>query len=152
MKELDIQDVNTWRVLIIEDEKDSLDLLLTFLRHAGAVVDGAENGQLGLGKVDTFQPNLILLDLTMPVLDGWKLHRILRARPSLAAIPIIAVTALVMPEDQQRVEEAGFDGYISKPFRVGEMIPRLKGLLDSFIRAAKSRRTTEMQSVNVVVE
>lgn len=132
MTPMDSRDPKTWRVLVIEDEIDSLDLLLMYLKFLGAEVQGAQNGQIGLGMVDSFRPNLILLDLTMPVLDGWKLQQILRARPSVADIPIIAVTALVMPEERERVRAARFDGYISKPFRVAELLPRLTEMIDQF--------------------
>jgi CheY-like chemotaxis protein len=134
----------SWRVLVVEDEQDTLDILVTFLLHAGCQVAGALSGQLALGMVNTFRPNLILLDLSMPVLDGWRLHQLLRLRPSLAHIPIIAVTALVMPEDVQRIEAARFDGYISKPFRVVELLPRIQICIDAFIANALAANTGSM--------
>ena len=86
----------SWRVLVIEDEKDSLDLLLTFLEIQGAKALGVCDSREGLAAVADFQPNLILLDLSMPDMDGWELQQILRAQRALDHVPIIAVTALVM--------------------------------------------------------
>ncbi len=126
----------TWRVLVIEDERDNLDLVMTYLEYRGATVEGAFNGQIGLGMIDTFKPNLILLDLSMPVLDGWQLQRILRARPSLATVPIIAVTALVMPSDIERIRSANFDGYIAKPYRLADLLPQIAACIEQFLQRA----------------
>ena len=117
------QDSTTWRVLIVDDEPDNLGLVSDVLEFSGAQTLTARDGTRGLELVDTFKPNIILLDLGMPHLDGWEVHRRLRARADLMNVPIVALTAMAMPDDVARVRAAGFDAYISKPFRV-------KGLLD----------------------
>src|SRR5262245_30176653 len=111
-----------WRVLIIDDEPDNLMLAAITLEFNGAVVSTAPDGQSGLDQVDTFHPTLILLDLSMPTLDGWEVFRRLRARPELDEIAIVALTANAMPDDAARVREMKFDGYITKPFRVTEFL------------------------------
>jgi DNA-binding response OmpR family regulator len=117
------QDSTTWRVLIVDDEPDNLGLVSDVLEFSGAQSLTARDGTSGLELVDTFKPNIILLDLGMPHLDGWEVHRRLRARADLVNVPIVALTAMAMPDDVARVHAAGFDAYIAKPFRV-------KGLLD----------------------
>lgn len=122
----------SWRALVVENEPDSLDLLVTFLELHGAHPLGVDDSRKGLEAVDAFQPNLILLDLSMPDLDGWELQRLLRARPALDDVPIIAVTALVMPPEQMRVQDAGFDGYITKPYRIGTLAQRIQKIIEQF--------------------
>ena len=123
-----------WRVLAVDDEPDNLKLISDLLEFKGAEVCRAEDGQQGLGLVDGFKPTLILLDLAMPGVDGWEMHRQLRQRPALNAVPIIALTALAMPQDAQRVMDAGFDGYITKPFRFNDLLEKLFRIADEFGR------------------
>lgn len=122
----------TWRVLIVDDESDNLNLAADVLSFSGATIKKADTGQQALDVVDEFLPNVILLDLAMPGIDGWELHQRLRARPDFDQVPIIALTALVMPEDAMRVAEAGFDGYITKPFRVKRMLEDLTMCVETF--------------------
>jgi CheY-like chemotaxis protein len=126
-------DIESWRVLVIEDELDNLDLLLTILTIQGATVSGAAKGEEGIELVSSFNPNMILLDLSMPGLDGWQVQQRLRQKSELDNVPIIAITALVMPPDQIRIREAGFDGYITKPYRVHELPGRLSRCIEEFI-------------------
>jgi CheY-like chemotaxis protein len=125
-------DITTWRVLIVDDEPDNLNLASDFLEFSGAVTAKALDGRSGLKTLETFQPNLILLDLDMPTMDGWEMHHQLRLKPELANVPIIALTALAMPSDEQRVHDAGFDGYITKPFRVKVLLDALNTYIAAF--------------------
>lgn len=134
------QSAETWRVLVIEDEYDNLDLLLTCLGSYGATAVGVNSGQDGIKHVDTWKPNLILLDLTMLGLDGWQVQRLLREKPELDDIPIIAVTALVMPMEQIRIREAGFDGYITKPYRIRELSHKIAVCVEQFITRKETRK------------
>src|SRR5512143_2615279 len=92
-------ETSTWRVLIVDDEPDNLTLAADLLGFYGAQVAQARSGQQALEVAATFEPNFILLDLAMPDLDGWELHRRLRAMPDYERVPIVALTALAMPTD-----------------------------------------------------
>ena len=119
------EDISTWRVLAVDDEPDNLDLLVDLLRFSGAEAARAEDGEQALGRVEDFQPNIILLDLAMPDLDGWEVHRRLRSDSKNDSTLIIALTALAMPEDAERVRAVGFDSYVTKPFRVKVLLAAL---------------------------
>lgn len=125
--------IATWRILAVDDEPDNLNLLGDLLEFQGAEVKRAGSGQEGLDALDGFKPTVILLDLSMPGMDGWELHRQLRGRTELAGVPIIAITALAMPADKERVEKQGFDGYITKPFRIGTLLSELQGSIALFM-------------------
>ncbi len=122
-------EMDTWRVLVIDDEPDNLKLVADLLEYGGAQVAQATGGRQGMVLIDEFHPNLILLDLAMPDLDGWEMHRILRSRPDTCDLLIVALTALAMPYDAERVQAAGFTGYITKPFRVLALINELQTLI-----------------------
>jgi CheY-like chemotaxis protein len=121
-----------WRILAVDDEPDNLNLLADLLEFQGAVVFRAENAQQGLAAVETFRPTIILLDLSMPGMDGWEMHRHLRQREDLASIPIVAITALAMPPDIERANAAGFDGYITKPFRIQNLLAQIQASVELF--------------------
>jgi CheY-like chemotaxis protein len=123
-----------WRILAVDDEPDNLKLIGDVLEFKGAVVGRAESGQAALDMIEEFKPTLFLLDLAMPGVDGWELHRRLRSQSQLNNIPIIALTALAMPQDAQRVIDAGFDGYITKPFRFNELMDQIITFVQAFER------------------
>ncbi|HEX3051283.1 MAG TPA: response regulator [Aggregatilineaceae bacterium] len=105
-----------WTVLIVEDEPDNLGVPETILSFHGTRVLTAENGIEALKILDTEMPTFILLDLSMPQMDGWQTLAAIRSNPRLASIPVIALTAYAMKSDQERALAAGFNGYIVKPF------------------------------------
>lgn len=113
------------RILIVDDQFDNIVVAQTVLEFHGAQVHIAGNGQEGLALLDTFAPTAILLDLSMPVMDGWEMLERLRARPDLAGVPVIAVTAHAMHGDRYRVMKAGFDEYIAKPYDIYELVRRV---------------------------
>lgn len=115
-------DTSSWNVLVVDDEPDNLNLVADLLEFSGAKVLRAENGQQALTLFEHHKPNIVLLDLAMPDLDGWTVQQQLRTRPDAESVPIIALTALAMPGDAERVRTAGFDGYITKPFRVQTLL------------------------------
>ena len=125
-------DPSTWQVLIIDDEPDNLNLVSDFLGFGGAKTITANSGQVALDIVCEFNPNLILLDLQMPDMDGWETHRHLRAKPELNDVPIIALTARAMLTDADKVRSAGFDGYITKPFRVATLLTAVMQCIQNF--------------------
>lgn len=125
-------DFTDWRVLAVDDEPDNLNLIADVLEFNHATVCAAQNGEQGLSMVGEFRPTVILLDLAMPGVDGWEMHRRLRQRPDINHVPIIALTALAMPDDAERVMSAGFDGYITKPFRFADLFEQLEAIVGSY--------------------
>ncbi|MBL8130497.1 MAG: response regulator [Anaerolineae bacterium] len=115
---LKVAEIPSWVVAAIDDEMDNLTLVTKVLSFNGAVVHTAVNGELGLELIRRVHPTLILLDLSMPVMDGWALIATLRADPTFQKTPVIALTAHAMVGDKERILAGGFDGYISKPFRI----------------------------------
>jgi len=105
-----------WTVLIVDDELDNLIVAQELLSFYGARVLTAENGKEGLSVIENMLPTFILLDLSMPEMDGWEMLKHIRATPYWADLPVIALTAHAMVNDMERALAAGFDGYISKPF------------------------------------
>jgi two-component system cell cycle response regulator DivK len=103
------------RVLIIEDNAENRRLFQAILKLEGAVVLEAESAPLGLEVASRERPDLILMDIHMPEMDGLTATRLLRSNPVTAEIPIVAVTASVMSRDKGKILEAGCDGHIAKP-------------------------------------
>jgi CheY-like chemotaxis protein len=110
-------------ILIAEDNEDSIDTLLDYLPTRGYRLDIVHDGQEAVARAQQESPDLILMDIQMPGLNGLEAIRQLRNEPDLAGIPIIALTALAMPGDRERCFRAGASDYISKPYSV-------KGLID----------------------
>lgn len=102
-------------VLLVEDNEDNLRIYSTILNFAGYRVIEAMDGEAGLESARRDKPDLILMDVSIPKIDGWEATKILKADPATASIPIIALTAHALVSDRERAEEVGFDGYIAKP-------------------------------------
>jgi len=116
------------RILVIEDEPDILEIMEYNLRREGFRVTGARDGVEGLDKVKAEFPDVILLDLMLPGLDGLELCRSLKRDPTLRSIPVIMVTAKGEIDDVVKGLEAGADDYISKPFSPKELVARVKAV------------------------
>lgn len=106
------------RILIVEDNEDNQDLMRFLLERAGYEVTTVENGLQGIETARRDLPDIILMDLSLPELDGWSAAREIKADPVLAKIPLIAVTAHTLAGDRRKALEAGFDTYISKPINI----------------------------------
>ncbi len=106
------------RVLLVEDDQDNFDLVRILLEHAGYSVFGAYTGQEALEMTRRERPDLVLMDLSLPIVDVWTAARELKLDPQTASIPLLALTAHTLPGDRQRALDAGFNGYISKPINV----------------------------------
>jgi two-component system cell cycle response regulator DivK len=102
-------------VLLVEDNEDNLIIYSTILRFGGYRVIEAHDGRAALDAARAMTPNLILMDVSIPYVDGLEVTRRLKADPVTRRIPIIALTAHALPADRDRAFEAGCDGYISKP-------------------------------------
>jgi len=117
------------RVLVIEDNPANLKLASLLLRHAGHEVLCATDAEAGLTLARAEKPNLILMDIQLPGMDGLAATAILKGDPATAAIPIIALTAMAMKSDQEASEVAGCDAYIAKPLRYQELYAAMDALL-----------------------
>jgi CheY-like chemotaxis protein len=117
------------RVLVAEDNAVNRELLRELLETRGHSVIEACNGQEALEMIEQSRPDLLLLDISMPVLDGFATVRKIRENPELSALPVLAVTAYAMQGDQDNVLNAGFDGYLSKPINARDLANELERLL-----------------------
>jgi CheY-like chemotaxis protein len=109
-------EIRGWTILIIDDTPDNLMVARAAMNHFGVQVQTAHSGEAGLALARQIKPTVILLDIKMPKMTGWDVLKIIRSDPDLAPTPVIAITAYAMDTDRQEVMDAGFNGYISKPF------------------------------------
>ena len=108
--------MNQKLILVVDDNQDNRVILSAILTHHGYSVLQAVDGQGAIDQASRHAPDAILMDLQMPVLDGWEAARLLKAEPETASIPIIAVTAQDHDSSLGRLQQAGFSGYIKKTF------------------------------------
>lgn len=134
-KPLIAEDMTTWRVLVVDDEPDNLELVSDFLMFSGATVYRAVDGLQALAVFESLHPNLVLMDLSMPEMDGWEAHRRVRKLPGGDTVPVVALTALAMPTDAQRVQDEGFDAYITKPFKIAGLRNALVSCVQRYLAA-----------------
>ncbi len=116
------------RILIIEDVELNRDLLIQLLEESYVLLEAAD-GKVGLDTAYRERPDLILLDLSLPVIDGWEVARQLKASAVTASIPVIALTAHAMSGDERRAKECGCDGYITKPIDDVVLLARIAALI-----------------------
>jgi CheY-like chemotaxis protein len=117
------------RILVAEDNAVNRELLRELLEARGYSVSEACNGQEALHMIEQLQPELLLLDIGMPVMDGFAVIRRIRENPRLAALPVVAVTAYAMQGDREKILDSGFDGYLSKPLNPSSLTKELDRLL-----------------------
>jgi two-component system cell cycle response regulator DivK len=117
------------KVLIVEDHPGMRDLLHRIVERMGYVPVSASNGEEGVEKAIAERPSLILLDMMMPIMDGWEVARRLRANAETKEIPILATTALSRRDDLNACLEAGCNAYIVKPFGVRDLQRKIRELL-----------------------
>lgn len=108
------------RVLVVEDNDKNLKLFRDLLEFAGFTVDVAITGEEAVQQAQDSVPDLILMDLQLPGIDGHEALARLRANPDTRAVPVVALTASAMPMDRDRALSAGFDGFLEKPIKVRE--------------------------------
>lgn len=119
------------KVLIIEDNEQNIYLLTFLLEKNGFQVIQARNGLDGISMADVEKPDLILLDIQLPVMDGYAVARELRKGPALLGTPIIAVTSFAMPGDKEQAIQAGCTGYIEKPINPDTFVSQISIFLDT---------------------
>ena len=117
------------RVLVIEDNASNLKLTSLILRSAGHSVVGAVDAESGLKLAREAEPDLILMDIQLPNMDGLAATALLKQDPATASIPVVALSALAMKADEERSQRAGCDAYIVKPLRYRELYEVMERLL-----------------------
>jgi CheY-like chemotaxis protein len=118
------------KVLIAEDNAVNRELLRELLELRGYTVLEACDGKEALHIIEQAEPELLLLDIGMPVMDGFAVIRRIRENPRLARLPVVAVTAYAMSGDREKILNSGFDGYLSKPVNARSLAEELNRLLD----------------------
>ena len=136
---IDWQDVSTWQVLVVDDEPDNLEVVAETLEYKGAQVKTAPNGQVALDILKDFPANLILTDLSMPVMDGWVMRTHVKNDPNLTNVPLLALSAHAIAGDQQRALEAGFDGYMTKPVNIHTLVDDIRS---AYIKPSTDNKET----------
>jgi CheY-like chemotaxis protein len=114
------------RVLLVEDNEDNRTIYSTVLRHLGYQVIEAQDGVQAVALARSEHPDLILMDISIPLMDGWEATRVLRADPSTHDIPIVALTAHALADDRKRASEAGFTSYLAKPIEPHAVVAEVR--------------------------
>jgi two-component system, cell cycle response regulator len=117
------------RILVVDDNRANLDLMLYLLRAFGHDPEGASDGIAGFEAARSGEFALVLADILMPGIDGYEFARRFKADPLLSSTPLVAVTALAMPGDRERVTEAGFNGCIAKPIEPQTFVATVEAYL-----------------------
>ncbi len=121
------------KILIVEDNQDNRELVIKVLRNKGFETVEAVDGEDAIEKALSEKPDLILLDISLPKLDGYEVAKRLKSMEAFQEIPIVAFTAHAMKGDREKVIVAGFEGYISKPINIRELPDQIK----SYIRGKR---------------
>ena len=119
----------TKRILVVEDQEDLRGVLRTLLTGSGYEMLEAVDGETGVARAKSDRPDLILMDIQMPVLDGYEATRRIKADPDLAATPVIAVSSFAMKGDEEKARAAGCDHYVTKPYSPMQLLRVVRGYL-----------------------
>jgi len=119
------------KILLVEDNEMNRDMLSRRLTRKGYEVVCAVNGAEGVAMTTSESPDLILMDMSLPVMDGWEATRKLKADETTKAIPVIALTAHAMEGDEQKARDAGCDDYDTKPIELPRLLGKIEALLPS---------------------
>jgi len=117
------------KILVVEDTEDNRQILRDLLTAAGYDMIEAHDGVEGVAKAREHRPDLILMDIQMPVMDGYEATRRIKADPALKAIPVVAVTSYALSGDEDKARAAGCDGYVAKPFSPRQMLAKVREIL-----------------------
>lgn len=118
------------KILYVEDNEDNIFMLKNRLTRAGHIVVIAKDGAQGVAMASSERPDLILMDLSLPVLDGWQATRQIKAAPDTKHIPVIALTANAMAGDREKALAAGCDDYDTKPIELPRLLAKIKDLAE----------------------
>jgi two-component system cell cycle response regulator DivK len=128
----------TKRILVVEDQEDNRQILRDLLASADYEMDEAENGQEALDAVAKQRPDLILMDIQLPIMDGYEATRRIKADPVLRTIPIIAVTSHALSGGEEKARAAGCDDFVPKPYSPRQLLAKIREYLPSEKPPAKS--------------
>lgn len=117
------------RILVIEDTEDNRQILRDLLTTAGYEVLEATDGEMGLAMAAQHKPDLVLMDIQLPQIDGYEATRRIKADPALKHIPVVAVTSYALSGDEEKTRAAGCDGYIAKPFSPRQLLGKVRELI-----------------------
>ena len=119
----------TKRILVVEDQEDLRGVLRDLLTGSGYAMLEAADGQAGVAKAQAEHPDLILMDIQLPVIDGYEATRRIRSDPSLETTPVIAVSSFAMKGDEAKARAAGCDHYVTKPYSPIQLLRIIRGIL-----------------------
>jgi len=111
---------------VVEDQEDNRQILRDLLGNAGYELTEAENGEEAIAAVGRRRPDLILMDIQLPVMDGYEATRQIRTNPDLRSVPIIAVTSYALAGDEDKARAAGCDGYVTKPYSPRDLLAKVR--------------------------
>ena len=117
------------RILVVDDQEDLRGVLRDLLIGSGYSVIEAADGEVGVAKAKSDRPDLILMDIQMPVIDGYEATRLIKVDPNLKPIPIVAVSSFAMKGDEEKARAAGCDHYVTKPYSPMQLLRLIRGLL-----------------------
>ncbi len=138
------------KILVAEDNSANRELLHELLEARGYAVEEAENGQEALQMIAQSRPDALLLDLNMPVLDGFATVRKIREDAAISSLPVLAVTAYAMRGDREKTLEAGFDGYLSKPINPSALDAELERIWNNPHTASANPEKLTRSARNVI--
>jgi two-component system, cell cycle response regulator DivK len=113
------------RILVVEDQPDNRQIIRDMLARTDYEITEAENGEQALASIAKQRPDLILMDIQLPIMDGYTATTRIKADPALRSIPIIAVTSYVLSGEEQKARAAGCDDYVPKPFSPRQLLPKI---------------------------
>ncbi len=119
------------KILLVEDNEMNRDMLSRRLERRGFTVIIAADGEIGLKQARSTAPDLILMDMSLPIIDGWEATRQLKADPATAKIPVIALTAHAMAEDRAKAMAAGCDDFDTKPVELPRLLAKIDAMLQT---------------------
>jgi two-component system, cell cycle response regulator DivK len=114
------------KILVVEDTFDNREIMRDLLSSAGYLMLEAEDGASGVAKASAELPDLILMDIQLPVMDGYEATRRIKADPATRHIPVVAVTSFALSGDEAKTRAAGCDGYVSKPFSPRHLLAKVR--------------------------
>ena len=117
------------RILVVDDQEDLRGVLRDLLAGSGYTVVEAADGEAGVAKAKSDRPDLILMDIQMPVIGGYEATRLIKVDPDLKAIPIVAVSSFAMKGDEEKARAAGCDHYVTKPYSPMHLLRLIRGFL-----------------------
>jgi two-component system, cell cycle response regulator DivK len=114
------------RILVVEDQPDSRQIIRDMVAGTDYEITEAENGEEALAAIAKQRPDLILMDIQLPIMDGYTATRLIKTDPDLRSIPIIAVTSYALASEEKKARAAGCDDYVTKPFSPRQMLAKIR--------------------------